>query len=321
VVGRVYQKLKIFVITDPELLNALSYKANRNWTLPKPKLRLVDVPKEPLTLDNATPILNDGESLLVTYLTEADFVFNQAVADTSLGFGLQNLHCGYVEKIDCIGASKYVEMTFPDGGFPYMRNQTGFQTYSGTGWSANRVKMIAKKINTSDFTNINSVGESDWKSFGGDYGFSLSVSGNGALFGNNFSTVPIDPAVLQARKFIVSNEDYTSATTYSLHDFYTDNNTSGTFPLNIGDQYFFFGNVQVGIAQNTYKTIMTIPMTFPDYNESANDTFKANRDDEAFVSEVGILNRNNELVAVGKLTNPVRKTDFRTLVFQLEMDF
>jgi hypothetical protein len=34
VVGKVFHELKIFVIEDQELLFAMSYKANRNWTLP-----------------------------------------------------------------------------------------------------------------------------------------------------------------------------------------------------------------------------------------------------------------------------------------------
>lgn len=33
-IGKAYNKLKIFTIEDNELLNALSYKSNRNWTLP-----------------------------------------------------------------------------------------------------------------------------------------------------------------------------------------------------------------------------------------------------------------------------------------------
>ena len=318
VVGRVYMKLKIFVITDPELLNALSYKSNRNWTLPKPTVKLVDDPKSPLTKNEASPLLNDGESLLVSYATEADIVFLLSQANNSLGFGIENLHCGYVQKIDCQGSSKYVEVTFPDGGFPYLRNEDGFQTYSGTGWSANRVKLIAYKMNTVDFTNINSIPSTGWTLFGGAVGTAL---GNGSVKGSTFGSDPVDPAVLQANKFIISQEDYSSGVTYSLGDYYTEYNNTGDRPLNIGDQYFFYGNVQVGVAQKTYKTIINLRLDSGELNESANSTFKLNQNDEAFVTEVGIINRNNELVAVGKMTHPVRKTDFRYLAFQLEMDF
>lgn len=40
VVGKVFNELKIFVIEDQELLFAMSYKSNRNWTLPKPAIGL-----------------------------------------------------------------------------------------------------------------------------------------------------------------------------------------------------------------------------------------------------------------------------------------
>ena len=38
VLGKVFIDLKLFVIEDQELLFAMSYKSNRNWTLPKPKI-------------------------------------------------------------------------------------------------------------------------------------------------------------------------------------------------------------------------------------------------------------------------------------------
>jgi len=38
VVGKIFNDLKLFVIEDQELLFAMSYKSNRSWTLPKPKI-------------------------------------------------------------------------------------------------------------------------------------------------------------------------------------------------------------------------------------------------------------------------------------------
>ena len=35
IVGKVFNDLKVFVIEDQELLFAMSYKANRSWTLPE----------------------------------------------------------------------------------------------------------------------------------------------------------------------------------------------------------------------------------------------------------------------------------------------
>jgi hypothetical protein len=42
VVGRVFPDLKIITITDQELLYAMSYKSNRNWTLVEPNTQFVD---------------------------------------------------------------------------------------------------------------------------------------------------------------------------------------------------------------------------------------------------------------------------------------
>lgn len=38
VVGKVFYELKLFVIEDQELIYAMSYKSNRNWTLPEPSI-------------------------------------------------------------------------------------------------------------------------------------------------------------------------------------------------------------------------------------------------------------------------------------------
>ena len=35
IVGKVFLNLKLFIIEDQELLFAMSYKSNRNWTLPE----------------------------------------------------------------------------------------------------------------------------------------------------------------------------------------------------------------------------------------------------------------------------------------------
>ncbi len=40
IVGKVFNDLKVFVIEDQELLFAMTYKSNRNWTLPKPSIGL-----------------------------------------------------------------------------------------------------------------------------------------------------------------------------------------------------------------------------------------------------------------------------------------
>ena len=40
-VGKVWPDLKIVTFDDDEIIASLSYKSNRNWTLPAPKLGLI----------------------------------------------------------------------------------------------------------------------------------------------------------------------------------------------------------------------------------------------------------------------------------------
>src|ERR1035437_5700922 len=70
IVGRVYHKLKMAVITDQELLAALTYKSNRNYTLPQLNLSLVANPKSPLTTLTASGMCQSGYTYFVTYIPE-----------------------------------------------------------------------------------------------------------------------------------------------------------------------------------------------------------------------------------------------------------
>ena len=147
IVGRVYHKLKIMVITDQELLTALSYKANRNWTLPPIEAKLVGSPKYPLTNSQATGLCKSGYSYFVTYLAES----NAYSPNVSYGFG-NGLHCGYITKIDgnvdVNGNHQFLSLSFPGVSFPYRRSSANLSgsTYSGTGWNANTIQILVNEL-------------------------------------------------------------------------------------------------------------------------------------------------------------------------------
>jgi hypothetical protein len=66
---------------------------------------------------------------------------------------------------------------------------------------------------------------------------------------------------------------------------------------------------------------MTVLAPDPNYNTSNNTSFDGLLDTDTYITEIGILNNNNILVAVGKPTYPIKKNDSRYLAFQLEIDF
>jgi len=315
IVGRVYHKLKIMIITDQELLTSLSYKANRNWTLPPVDAKLVGSPKYPLTTSQATGLCNSGYSYFVTYLTESE-PYSPAV---SYGFG-NGLHCGYITKIDgnidANGKPQFLSLSFPGNSFPYLRSSTNLSgaTYSGTGWNANIVQVLVNEQQSGYTYQAGNVPASGWVKIS-------SGVGNGIYTGDT-TDLTINPLKLAGYNFIISREDFASGSTYTLSDIFTGSTDfNGYSGLTFGDEVFFYGNIKCNIMSTTYKTLITATATNSTFNDSINTSFDLIYDENTYITEVGVLDSLNNLVAVGKPTYPIKKNDGRYLVFQLELDF
>lgn len=310
VVGRVYHKLKIIVITDQELLTALTYKSNRNYTLPELTLSTM-----PSILGSISGFCKSDYVYYVTYLTSS----NPYQDGVSYGYP-QSLPCSYIQMVsgntDAVtGLHSVLKANFSTLSFPYMRSSANLTALSGTGWNANSVQLIFQEYPISASTNISNLPTNQWKIFTG---------GNGIYTGETGSTT-INPADLQGHVFTLNQSDYYSSATYSFAGQYSAFTTnidsyygSG---LTFGDEAFFYGNLTTGIQANVFKTVITIYAMNDEYNSSLNSTFDSLYNDSTFITEIGILNSNGELVAVAKPAYPIKKNDSRYLAFQLELDF
>ncbi len=322
VVGRVYHKLKLIVITDPELLTALTYKSNRSYTLPSLSLDSSSVPGNSCTtttLDtsNTTGLLKSGYSYYVTYITYSEPTYSSG---TSYGYP-QSLPCQYIQKIegteDAEGNPQYLRAFFNTSFFPYLRNSVGMDSYSGTGWNTNKVQLLVNEVNNTVYpdTNFDNIPTDGWRLM------SSGTTGNG-LYTGATGSLTIDPLNLAGFQFIVSQEDYDSGTTYVLDSTFYDNNNVNESGLTFGSEYFFFGNIKTAIMATTFKSIMTVLAPDPNFNSSTlNSSFDGLLDSDTYITEIGILNDSNVLVAVGKPTYPIKKNESRYLAFQLEIDF
>jgi hypothetical protein len=319
VVGRVYHKLKLIVITDPELLTVMSYKSNRNYTLPALQINSSSVPKYPLSTSEATGLLKSGKTYFVTYITESDSTYTSG---STFGYP-KGLHCGYVQKLngetDDQGNPQYLAAAFPTNGFPYLRNSVNMDStsaYSGTGWNANKVQLLVSEqtdLTAGELFSLSDVPSYEWKLIS-------NVVGNGIYTGDT-TDLTIDPSKLNSYQFIVSQEDYDSGTTYVLDNIFTDNNDSSITGLTFGNESFFFGNVKADILAVTYKTVITTFAQNDSLNSSLNESFDSNLDNNTYISEVGVLDGDGNLVAIGKPTYPIKKNEGRFLTFQLQIDF
>jgi hypothetical protein len=87
-VGKVFPDSKIIVFDDEEIVAAMSYKSNRNWTLPAPKISLVTPNICGVDNNSAEGILTGNtQYMYVTYRLSNTFDFTNS------------LHCNYYSKI------------------------------------------------------------------------------------------------------------------------------------------------------------------------------------------------------------------------------
>lgn len=314
-VGRVYHKLKMIIITDPELLTALTYKSNRSYTLPDLSINSTASAKYPLNSSTSTGLLNTGYTYFVSYIAESNSTYSSG---SSYGYPA-TLPCQYIQRldgtVDSSGVPQYLRGIFNSSMFPYLRNSIGMNSFSGTGWNANKIQLLVNRVDltTNPGVNFDSIPTDTWKRVS-------TTVGNGIYTGAT-NSLTISPSDLVGYQFVISQEDYDSGTTYVLDSSFYSNNDINYSGLTFGNESFLFGNITAGIMATTYKSIMTIVAASDDFNSSTNLSFNGLLDDKTYITEIGILNNNNVLVAVGKPTYPILKSDARYLAFQLEIDF
>jgi len=316
IVGRVYHKLKMIIITDPELLTALTYKSNRNYTLPNLNVDTSSVPLSPLDSSTSTGLLKSGYTYFVTYITESDSTY---LSGTSYGYP-KTLPCQYIQRIDgeedSFGNPQYLRAFYNTSYFPYLRTSAGMTTFSGTGWNANKTQLLVNEVDltTNPLVDFDTIPTDGWKLV------SSGTSGNG-IFTGSTGTSTISPSDLAGFQYIVSREDFDSGTTYVLDSTFYDNNDDTISGMTFGNESFFFGNIKATIMATSFKSVMTILAPDTLFNTSENSSFDGLKDTNTYVTEVGILNNDDILVAVGKPTYPIKKSSARYLAFQLEIDF
>ena len=324
-VGRVYYKLKIIVITDPELLTAMSYKSGRNWTLPGLIVGTQSVPNSPLTIESASGLCRSDYNYYVTYHLVNNGPYNST---SNLGYQ-QDFPCGYIKKVegftDADGNSQFLTCTFPNKSFPYLRNAAQFTSFSGTGWSANKIQILVQEVHKDEDPGIDGLHPGRWSGAS-----DIDLYGNGVYSGLT-SHNTIDPTYLQSHQFIISLEDIISgdtkyditqtSQTYRITTGFTNTDYLNSNGLTLGNEDFLFGNITTKIVATSFKTVFTIEVKDNELNASNNGAFDGTNDENAYITEIGILNSLGELVAVGKPTFPIKKNNSRYLTFQLELDF
>ena len=283
-VGRVFPQLHTFTIDDQELVAALSYKSNRNWTLPRINVELES---------SNDGVIDGTQTMYVTYMLASNTGY-------TTGLHSKYLVCANFDELggDCPPTeNKALRLTFPSGQLPFM------EISGGTGWYADRLYAIVQRIPIGT-----SPTPENWTI--------IDLTGD---IVNHTIGDRIDKINLENSSFVITNTLLNnSGTTYNLHDFINIPLTTESDLLQFGDERFFYGNVVTKGVTTKYRTKFNFTIAPTQFNTSTNPTYP-NSGQNIHISEVGVYS-GSDLVAIGKLNVPIEKTTISTVIIEMAFD-
>jgi hypothetical protein len=302
VVGKVFPQLQIVVIDNEELIASMSYRSNRNYTLPDLSAELIS----PVN-GNCTGSLKAGERMYLTYWLEN--VGTGTTGTTTITTPILPSQ-RYIVVDNDTNSDKDVQFRINNvGQLPYMRKREDV-LYDGYGFFADTFKVLSQIVSISsqarplpsnwrvtDFTSTNITGNS-------------GETINPKLFENQNPNIT---------GFILTGSLYTGSSIFNLGAELDMSNASYYDRLTLGDERLFYGNLRTHIGATIYKSLFNINIDGASISSSSNPTFEFG--DDRYISEIGILDNNQNLVLVGKLSRPIRIADSTTASIELTIDF
>ena len=226
---------------------------------------------------------------------------------TSLSGYSSAIHCNYINSVQFVADNPYINdinLFFSGGVNDFKFLSTDITT--GTGFTANKIYMLIQLVSGTTAQPL----ASDWKIVD----ITSQISG---------FTGFISPLQLVTTKFKVSLLNYTGFTSYVLNNFIIGLNypAFGSTNLCFGDEIYFLGNVSSDIHADVFVTDLSIILGQNQFNSSTNPTWLQTSPRPAVaITEIGIYDANKNLVAIGKLNDPLVKDSSisRTIVFDID---
>ncbi len=222
------------------------------------------------------------------------------------------IHCNYVQKLETDSIiNKTINVILPDGSlFPFLRESLEIDSgENGYGWCADKLFGIAQIVDGTGTTAIPDPNQ--WKIL------DLTDQLDGYQF---FSGTTIPKAAFNTASVIkIGVQEIYDAAQYTLDYLnYPSALDVDDEKLAFGEEAFFFGNVRSEIQAIAYTTDISIVLPLNQYNSTTNKTWDSMSPVQ--ICEVGVFDNNDNLVAIGKINNPIAKdaTIFRTVQFSLD---
>jgi len=321
-IGKVFPDSKLIIIDDEEIVAALSYKANRNWTLPAPQVSLIT--PNTCGVSNTTGVLTGGaETLWVTYRLSNTTTFTNSLhsnyytsvvgtANVCTPDTPQNVAVRFGGEFNCLVQPGFSPTTTTTTMSPTTTTTTINPITSTTttscptctvpaGFYATQFQVLAQKTVAGQRPD-----PSLWKLID----FTDQISD---MFINGYVT----QQSLTASTFVVTAENYSSAPYYNLNNYIQlpQNGATGQ-QLNFGDEYYFYGNLETDIQATIYEMKYKINLSFNEFLISQNPTWTPGT--PSYVTEIALLDDNQDILVMSKLQSPVLRQGIQQYVVKLD---
>lgn len=302
-IGRVYPALKLITLDDPELVAAVSAKSNRNWTLPP--FNYINVGGVPSSSSNQSIGLGDGVSkeLHVTYALETDATGTWAEEQ---GYGYQPaLPCQYIKELSVsLSQLRYLEFKLSESELQHLQDADSVDTALGGGFTAQRLVLLFQEVNAGSRPAPDAWIRLDVTSRlapAVTSGHMLKRSALGALY------------QIPAADFVAARANALA------NGFYTLPAMGASGGLTFGEETYLLGNVDTDIEALVFRTSFLLDLPEGAYATSSNPTWTSG--DAVAITEIGIYDSFNNLVAAGKPSDPFVKTAATPLYLDATLDF
>jgi len=281
VVGKCFPRQKLFIIEDEELLSAMTYKSNRNHTLPTPNTFLIN------TIESEDLLSSTGETLHISYQLVSNKHLNTLPFQKKIKLSEKAIECG--------GNFNKLQITFNSGDFEFLTNQVDDNSSK---FEYNYLRVIFQKTNGDELPLPD-------KWVYKDFGFSGTAVTENDLITGRFDIVKND---------LTGDTFFLDSTAFSL-PFLNESDK-----LNFNDEYLLLGNVNTKIISNVYELTAYLQLDFNSFNLSSNPTWSEDLG-YVYISEVNLYDENNNLLAIGSLPLPIIKENDQNRIILLKIDF
>jgi len=285
-VGKVFPDDRIIVFDDEEIVAAMTYVTNRNYTLPAPRVGLVVPGSCGGGVDGVLD--NNTEQLWVTYI---------------FGSPWQGMHCNYYQKITGMSGDTPVSMnvTVTFGG-DFAGNDCMTQG-NFFGYSAQEFYVLAQRVVTGTRPN-----PAEWRLID----LTSVLSDANFVDGNGF----IDPTGMQSLNFTISNNNYDLAPLYNINNYLFLPVSENDNEFNFGDEFYFYGEIQTDIEATIYEMRYLINLPNNQFVSSSNPTWTTDYD--AYMTEIGLYDSDKNLMVLSKFQSPQIREGIQQVAVKLD---